>query len=95
MRFAPAADFADGLLELVAVPHLGPFAALRRLPRLYTGRLHEDPIVKFARAPGIAIHATPAVRVEADGQLLGHTPARIEILRGAVDAIVPPPETAR
>jgi diacylglycerol kinase (ATP) len=95
MRFAPAADFADGLLELVAVPHLGPFAVLRRLPRVYGGRLHEDPMVKFARAPAVTIRATPAVRVEADGQLLGHTPARIEILRGAIDAIVPTSETAR
>jgi diacylglycerol kinase (ATP) len=95
MRFAPGADFADGLLELVAVPHLGPFAALRRLPRLYTGRLHADPVVKFARAAAVTIDATPAVRIEADGQLLGHTPARIEILRGAIDTIVPTPETAR
>jgi diacylglycerol kinase (ATP) len=95
MRFAPAADFGDGLLELIAVPHVGPLAALRRLPRLYTGRLHADPLVKSGRAPAVTIDATPAVRVEADGQLLGHTPVRIEILRGAIDAIVPTPETLR
>jgi diacylglycerol kinase family enzyme len=52
-------------------------------------------VVKFARAAAVTIDATPAVRIEADGQLLGHTPARIEILRGAIDTIVPTPETAR
>lgn len=95
MRFAPGADAADGLLDLVAVPHLGPLAALRRLPRVYTGRLRADPLVRFGRAVAATMRAAPAARVEADGQLLGHTPARIEILRGAIDAIVPAPETAR
>ena len=95
MRFAPAADAADGLLDLVAIPHLGPLAALLRLPRVYTGRLHADPRVRFGRAAAATVLAAPAARVEADGQLLGHTPARIEILRGAIDAIVPTPETAR
>jgi diacylglycerol kinase (ATP) len=89
MRMAPAADPADGLLDLVAIPYMTPWETLRRLPKLYSGSLHEDPLVKFGRSTALTIAASPAARVEADGQLLGHTPARIELLPGAIDAIVP------
>jgi diacylglycerol kinase (ATP) len=95
MRFAPDADVADGLLDLVAVPHLGPWAAVRRLPHLYAGTLPRDARVRYGTSSWASIDAAPPARVEADGQLLGFTPARIEILPGAIDAIVSATETAR
>jgi diacylglycerol kinase (ATP) len=90
MRFAPSADPGDGLLDVVAIPHLGPFAALARLPRVYLGTLERDADVRFARAIDVLLDAEPAARVEADGQLLGHTPARITVLPGALQVVVPP-----
>jgi diacylglycerol kinase (ATP) len=95
MRFAPQADPTDGAFDLVAVPHLGPWAAVRRLPALYAGTLPRDPRVRYARAARASIDATPPARVEADGQLLGTTPARLEILPGAIDALVPATEESR
>lgn len=88
MRFAPAADLADGELDLVAVPHVGPWGALRRLRRVFNGTLPRDPLVRYGRAAAALIDATPPARVEADGQLLGYTPARITVLPGAIDALV-------
>lgn len=95
MRFAPHADLSDGAFDVVAVPHLGPWAAVRRLPALYAGTLPRDPRVRYSRSTRATIHATPPARVEADGQLLGTTPASFEILPGAIEAIVPATESPR
>ena len=89
MRFAPGARPDDGLLDLVTVEHLGPFAAITRLPRLYTGTILADPAVRSWPCTELTIDAEPAARVEADGQLLGTTPASVRLLPGAIDFVVP------
>jgi diacylglycerol kinase (ATP) len=89
MRFAPRARPDDGLLDLVTIDHLAPLAALARVPRIYTGTLLDDPAVRSRQCAEIAIEAEPAARVEADGQLLGTTPATARVLPGAIDFIVP------
>lgn len=89
MQFAPRADPTDGALDLVAIRHLGLLATLVRLPKIYTGRILTDPAVRHARTALIEIDADPPVRVEADGQLLGRTPARIRVLPHALDFVVP------
>ena len=90
MQFAPGALPADGLLDAVTIRHLGKLAALARLPRIYRGRLLGDPAVGHWRAATLTLSAEPAARVEADGQLLGHTPAEVRVAAGAIDIVVPP-----
>jgi diacylglycerol kinase family enzyme len=89
MQFAPTADPTDGALDVVTVRHLGVLAAIARLPKLYTGRVLEDRAVRHARGALVEIDADPPVRVQADGQLLGHTPARVRVLPHALDFVVP------
>jgi diacylglycerol kinase (ATP) len=89
MQFAPRARIDDGLLDLVAIDHLGITATLRRLPKIYSGHLLEDAAVAWRQAPSLEIATDPPVRVQADGQLLGLTPASIRLHRAALDVIVP------
>jgi diacylglycerol kinase (ATP) len=89
MRFAPRARPDDGLLDLITIDHLSPLAVLARLPRLYTGTLLGDRAVRFRQCAEVAIDAEPGARVEADGQLLGTTPATVRVLPGAIDFLVP------
>jgi len=89
MRFAPGARPDDGLLDLVTVDHVGPLAALCRLPRLYTDSILADRAVRSWPCTELTIDAEPAGRVEADGQLLGTTPATVRVLPGAIDFVVP------
>jgi diacylglycerol kinase (ATP) len=89
MRFAPRARVDDGLMDLVTVDHLGVLPALQRLPRLYTGSILADRAVRFRQCPAVTIDADPPAGVEADGQLLGRTPATVRVLPGAIDFIVP------
>ncbi|MEI8298704.1 MAG: diacylglycerol kinase family protein [Pseudomonadota bacterium] len=89
MQFAPRARPDDGLLDLVTIDHLGVLATLRRLPSIYSGRLLEDPAVHWRQVAALSISTDPPARIEADGQLLGNTPATIHVLRGAIDTVVP------
>jgi YegS/Rv2252/BmrU family lipid kinase len=89
MQVAPGADPADGALDVVGIRHLGLPSTLARLPRLYTGGILRDPAVRHFRTALVEIDADPPVRVEADGQLLGHTPARMRVLPQALDCVVP------
>jgi diacylglycerol kinase family enzyme len=89
MQFAPRAVSDDGLIDLVAIDHLGVLATLRRLPRIYSGRLLDDPAVYWRQVETLLVDTDPPARVQADGQLLGTTPARITIRRHAIDVLVP------
>ena len=89
MQFAPCAKHDDGLVDLVTIDHLGIFATIARLPKIYSGRLLGDPAVYWCATESIVIATDPPVRVEADGQLLGTTPVRIRTLRRAIDVVVP------
>ncbi|MBS0375389.1 MAG: diacylglycerol kinase family lipid kinase [Proteobacteria bacterium] len=89
MRFAPVARPDDGLLDLVAIEHLSRASALWRLAKIYTGTLLRDPAVRHATLRELSIDAEPPARLEADGQLLGHTPATLTVLPKAVEFVVP------
>lgn len=84
MRLAAAARPDDGLLDLVSIEPLSLVEALPRLVRLFDGRLGEERWARLDRAATIELRATPPAPVEADGQLLGHTPVRITLLPGAI-----------
>ncbi len=89
MQFAPRALPADGLLDVVTIDHLGALAALARLPRIYSGGVLRDPAVRWRQSARVAIATDVPARVEADGQLLGHTPVTAWILPAAIDVVVP------
>ncbi len=87
MRIAPDAAWDDGQLDVVTVEPLPLFAALLRLRRLFDGRLAEEPWVRSRRAREVAIAAEPPAGVEADGQLVGRTPARLRLIPAAALAL--------
>jgi diacylglycerol kinase (ATP) len=87
MRMAPAARIDDGILEVVTIADIGRLKGIVSLPLLYRGthgRLRE---VEFARARRVEIDADEPIGVEADGELVGTTPAVFEIVPGALQVI--------
>ncbi len=84
MRLAPAALIDDGFFDLVLIETMSIKAALRRLPKLFNGRLMADPAVYTVRCRSATIHATPACGVEIDGQDFGSTPVELTLMPGAL-----------
>lgn len=89
MHVASRADVRDGLLEVVAIDAMGIPSALRRLPKLYRGRIADDPRVTSARAAALSIESAPPCGVEADGQWIGETPVRVTVRPSALRVLVP------
>jgi YegS/Rv2252/BmrU family lipid kinase len=90
MRVAPTAQTDDGLLDLVAIDAIGLLRALPKIAKLYRGTLLGDPVVRHARAERVRLDASPATEIEADGQIVGRTPAEFSVVARALGVVVPP-----
>ena len=84
MHVAPCALRDDGRFDVVTIAEVGLAPALTKLARLFRGTILQDPLVQHRTSATVRIDATPAVAVEADGQLLGVTPAKFSIVPSAL-----------
>jgi diacylglycerol kinase (ATP) len=87
MQVAPDAQPDDGLLDVVVIGDVSLWLGVRSLPLLYRGRHGRLPQVRFARARSISIESDDAIGVEADGELVGGTPVRFEVVPSALDLL--------
>ena len=87
MHVAPDARLDDGLLEVVAIRNVGLFTVLAKVIKLYRGTLLDDRVVWHARGARVRIETDTTVAVEADGQVVGNTPAEISVLRGRLRVV--------
>jgi YegS/Rv2252/BmrU family lipid kinase len=89
MRVAPQAIVDDGKFDVVTVGEVGKGELVINLRRLFDGTLPEYPKVKTALAAQVRVEAVPPAQVEADGELLGHTPVTFSVLPRAVRVVAP------
>jgi YegS/Rv2252/BmrU family lipid kinase len=89
MHVAPTARMDDGLLDVVAVREVSLLQALPKLAKLYGGRILGDPVVRHVRAARVRIETQPPAVIQADGQIVGSTPAEFSLLKQALRVIVP------
>jgi diacylglycerol kinase (ATP) len=89
MRIAPGATIDDGELNVNLVEALGPWQALKQLSRLRRGEHITHPAVRYLPARTLEVDADSALEVAADGDLIGHTPARFTVRPKALRVCVP------
>jgi YegS/Rv2252/BmrU family lipid kinase len=83
MRVAPGADPCDGALDVQV--HWGSKPDyVRGIPKVYRGTHLPHPKIMERRAARVTVRCDPDVRVEADGEVLGTTPATFEVLPAAI-----------
>ena len=90
MNVAPAAMMDDGLFDLLAVQELSLLQVLPKLAKLYGGRILGDPAVRHLRAATVRIETDPSVVVQADGQIVGRTPAEFSLRPRALTVVTAP-----
>jgi diacylglycerol kinase (ATP) len=90
MRIAPAADLADGLLDLCFVSHLGRLRLLRFFPTVLSGRHLEMPEVEYLQTPHLRVETEPPLEVYADGEPAGRTPIAVRVQPRALRVVVVP-----
>jgi diacylglycerol kinase (ATP) len=83
MRVSPKSDPADGALEVLAMT--GPkHVACTTLPQIYLGRHLPHRYIAEFQACRVRLDTDLPLPIEADGELLGTTPATFEIIPGAI-----------
>jgi YegS/Rv2252/BmrU family lipid kinase len=87
MLTAPNADPYDGLFDVVVIGDLSKPDLLWSLPMIYKGTHLSHPKVSVRRAKEVKISAEKIMSVQADGDLIGETPAQFRILTGVLNVI--------
>lgn len=80
MKIAPKAAPTDGLLD-IQIEHARKKDAIAMMPKVFKGTHLPHPSVKEAKRVRCSITSDRPLLIEADGEVLGYTPARFEVLR--------------
>lgn len=83
MKISPAADPADGVLDLTLVGDTGRLQLLAWFRKVFDGSHLDHPMVETYRGRRISI-TSPATELWADGEPLGATPVTVEAVPGAL-----------
>ena len=88
MKFAPNAEFDDGLMDVVLTDKASRLDILKELPRIRFGWHLRNPKVKLLRTPGIAVNSSKPLPVDVDGESVGVTPAKLTVQPSALRFVV-------
>ena len=83
MKIAPKAAPTDGVLDF-QIEHASKREAIAVMPKVYKGQHVPHPDILEAKRVQASIDSDPPLLIEADGEVLGYTPARFELLRDAI-----------
>jgi YegS/Rv2252/BmrU family lipid kinase len=90
MKLAPDAEPDDGLFDVLLIGDVSKLDFLTTAPKLYVGKHLGHPKVELLRGSRVTVDAGVALPLEADGEVLGTTPAQFEIIPQAYRVRVPP-----
>jgi diacylglycerol kinase (ATP) len=89
MKLAPDARQDDGAFDVVTIGDVNKLDFLTTAPKLYSGRYLSHPKVELLRSSSVAIDAAEPLPLEVDGEPIGTTPARFEVVPSALRLRVP------
>jgi diacylglycerol kinase (ATP) len=89
MKLAPEAGQDDGLFDVVTIGDVNKLDFLTTAPKLYSGRYLSHPKVELLRSSVAVVDAAEPLPLEVDGEPIGTTPARFEVVPGALRLRVP------
>jgi YegS/Rv2252/BmrU family lipid kinase len=89
MKMCPDAEPDDGLFDVLLIGDVTKRDLLFTLPKSYGGRHLPHPRLELLRGRVVTVDADEPLPVELDGEQPGTTPARFEIVAGALRVRVP------
>ena len=88
MKMAPLARLDDGLMDLLIVRKAGRIKLLRMFPKIFSGKHIADPIVEYRQVRKFSIYPEEHSTLNIDGEILGCTPVKVEILEKEIDVLI-------
>jgi diacylglycerol kinase (ATP) len=92
MRLAPEAKVEDGFLDVLFMHEQTRSERLRNFPKIYSGSHIGSPKFSCFRGRSLSLSSEETVAFEADGELLGRLPCRVEVLPSVLRVRTLPPE---
>jgi len=89
ITFGPGIEVDDGHLDLCIVSPNNLRDAVRVMWRLTKGNFEADPALLYRKGVRFRVETVPILPIQADGELLGHTPAEIRVEPLAAHLLVP------
>jgi YegS/Rv2252/BmrU family lipid kinase len=89
MKLAPDARQDDGAFDIVTIGDVTKLDFVTTAPKLYNGRYLSHPKVEHLRSSSVIISAAEPLPLEVDGEPIGATPARFEVVPSALRLRVP------
>jgi len=89
MQICPDADPADGLFDVLLIGNLTKRDLMVTLPKTYRGSHLPHPKAEVLRGATVWVSAREPLPIELDGEQPGTTPARFELVPGALRVRVP------
>jgi diacylglycerol kinase (ATP) len=89
MMLAPQAEPDDGLFDVVLIGDINKRDFVTTSPKIYKGTYLAHPKIDLLRARAVTVDAPEPLPIELDGEQVGTTPARFEIVRAALRVRVP------
>ncbi|HVS85688.1 MAG TPA: diacylglycerol kinase family protein [Gaiellaceae bacterium] len=90
MLLAPDAAQDDGLFDVVVIGDVNKRDFVTTAPKIYRGTYLAHPKVELLRSRAVTVDAAERLPIEVDGEQVGTTPARFEVVPGALRVRVPP-----
>ena len=88
LPIAPTADPADGKLEVVLVPKLGPAEIALLAAQIVLGKHLSSNATIFRQVRKVAVRSRPGMWFNIDGELVGNAPTVFQIMPRALNFIV-------
>jgi len=89
MHITPHAELEDGLLDLCLVKDVSRLRLLYMFPTVFSGTHLKDARVSYVQTRFVEIETSEPTELFADGELLTHTPVRIDVLRQELEVVTP------
>jgi YegS/Rv2252/BmrU family lipid kinase len=89
MKLAPDARQDDGVFDVVTIGDVSKLDFVTTAPKLYNGRYLSHPKVELLQSSAVRISATEPLPLEVDGEPIGATPARFEVVPSSLRLRVP------
>jgi YegS/Rv2252/BmrU family lipid kinase len=89
MWLAPDAQPDDGLFDVLLIGDVTKADFARTAPKIYRGTHLSHPKVDLVRSASVAVDAPVPLPIETDGEQIGTTPARFDVVPGALRVRVP------
>ena len=89
MKIAPDARQDDGVFDVLLIGNLTKRDLMLTLPKTFRGRHLPHPKAELLRGSEVTVDAPEALPIELDGEQPGTTPARFDLVPGALRVRVP------